>query len=251
MYCRPGMILNPETLRCVKTTSHIARDLVRRGVIADYLVPVQPRKTMRRYNMPAPCRPDQERNPLTGRCKKINRKTYRQPVYQNMRQPVYQNPYQHPVKPQLYPITKAYQNPRQVAFDRRQLSEPSEVVPRGTATVAPIGATMDWIRGNCRNSHDPLTGSKFSHINPYELQNVVRLHDKTCVAAQPLHYKVAAEHSNGQEATLPSNPGRVMSTADFNALRTAMRRRNPGYKIPTRKQQSEWKQQQQWQPRWF
>lgn len=72
MYCPPGSILNPETLRCVKTTSHIARDLVQRGIIADYLIPPV-RRTYRRHPQRKPCRPNQYRHPVTGRC----RKTYR------------------------------------------------------------------------------------------------------------------------------------------------------------------------------
>jgi hypothetical protein len=74
MYCPPGSILNPETLRCVKNSSHIARNLVQRGVIADYLVPIH-RRTYRRHPQRKPCRPDQHRNSVTGRCRKTYRST--------------------------------------------------------------------------------------------------------------------------------------------------------------------------------
>ena len=76
---------------------------------------------------------------------------------------------------------------------------------------------------------DPLTGLP---INP---QTAVQLHDGTCVAAEPLHYKVASDHRSGRPATIPGNPRRLMNTEDFAALRTMMRYRNPAYKVPALK----------------
>jgi len=213
MSCPPGMILNPRTLRCIKASSRIARNLVQEGVIADYFVPQAPRKTYTRRRGPAPCRPDQERNPLTGRCRKITRSKFRQT-----------------------------QNYRKTFMPRRQLSEGPARLPVGVATVAPMGADLGWIRNNCRNQQDPLTGVPFSYTNPYELQDTIRLHDRTCVAAQPLHYKVAAEHKMGRAATLPGHSGRYMTQSDLEALRSAMRRRIPAYKLPGRMQQTQHQQ---------
>lgn len=139
------------------------------------------------------------------------------------------NPYARTMKRQ-----NINRNPYQ--FSRRQLSEPPVRLPRGTSTVAPLGASMDWINSNCRNQQDALTGAYFAYANPYELQDVVRLHDRTCVGAQQLHYKVAAEHAAGRAATNPGKQGSQMTTEDFDALRSAMRRYNPAYKIPGRKQ---------------
>ena len=255
MACPPGMVLNPETLRCVRTTSRIAQELVRRGVIADYLVPPpqrgyrqgQGQRQRQRHQGPQPCRPDQVRNPLTGRCKKIARVTVRQPRGQNPYQYQYQqNPTPYQYQPIPTPIPIPYQYPRATKrqnrnrnpyqFSRRQLTEPPLRLPRGTSTAAPIGASMDWIRSNCRNQHDALTGTDFAYTNQYELQDVVRLHDRTCVSAQQLHNKVAAEHAAGRPATLPANHRSQMTTEDLAALRSAMRRYNPAYKIPSRRQ---------------
>lgn len=202
MSCPPGTILNPRTLRCIRASSRIAQELAQEGVIANYLVAPQ-RKTLRRPKGPAPCRPDQERNPVTGRCRKA--RTYRQ------------------AKP-VYPFGQ-----------RRQLSEGR--VRHG------MGASPDWIRSHCRNQNDALTGAPFAYMSPYELQDIVRLHDRTCVGAQPLHYKVAGDHSAGRMATLPGHSGQPLTQGDLDALRNAMRRRNPAYKIPSRRQQ--------WNPRFY
>lgn len=117
MSCPPGQILNPRTLRCIKTTSRIAQDLVNQGVIADYLVPAYYRKTYRQPRVRKPCRIDQQRNPATGRCRRVQ--TYKQPLNQ-----------------------------------RRQLSEPPAHIPAGMVTVAPLGAGPGWIQNNCRNPYD-------------------------------------------------------------------------------------------------
>jgi hypothetical protein len=47
--------------------------------------------------------------------------------------------------------------------------------------------------------------------------------------------KVAAEHKEGKVATMPGDPSTAMTLDDFTALRNAMRRRNPEYKLPARK----------------
>ena len=219
MSCPPGTILNPRTLRCIRSNSRIAHNLVQEGVLANYLV-APLRKTFRRQGprVPTPCRPDQQRNPITGRCRKINNRTYKRKLYS-------------PPPPAPY----GHQNPigHQIPFQqRRTRSEGPARLSRRAAAVAPMGTNMDWIRTNCRNQQDPLTGAQFAYMNPYDLQDVVRLHDRTCVGAQPLHYKVAGEHGAGRPATLPGHSGWQLKREDFDALRGAMRRQNPGYKIP-------------------
>ena len=231
MSCPPGMILNPRTLRCIRSNSRIAHDLVQEGVIADYLV-APARKTYRQRGprVPAPCRPDQQRNPITGRCKKINNRTYKRKLYSPPPPPAFQQKihYGHQI-PIGHQIPVGHQIPFQ---QRRMLSEGPARLGRRAATVAPMGVNMDWVRTNCRNQQDPLTGAQFAYMNPYDLQDVVRLHDRTCVGAQPLHYKVAGEHGAGRPATLPGHSGWQLKQEDFDALRGAMRRQNPGYKIP-------------------
>jgi hypothetical protein len=93
------------------------------------------------------------------------------------------------------------------------------------------------MRQNCRNNRDPITGITFSSADTLALQEVLRLHDRTCTLAAPLDKKVAADHKSGTIATIPGDPSTPMTLDDFAALRDTMRRRNPAYKIPARKHQ--------------
>ena len=96
---------------------------------------------------------------------------------------------------------------------------------------------LGWVSTNCRNPADPLTGIPFTHAEPAALQELVRLHNGTCAFATPLDSHVAEQHKRGALATLPDDSRRHMTLEDFKALRDAMRRHTPGYKIPGRKHQ--------------
>ena len=66
------------------------------------------------------------------------------------------------------------------------------------------------------------------------LQEVVRLHNRTCVQAPQLDRYVSGEHKKGNLAAIPGTQ-EPMTHDDFRALRDTMRRTNPGYKIPGRR----------------
>ena len=92
----------------------------------------------------------------------------------------------------------------------------------------------DWANTNCINSRDPITGRDFKTLDSTALQELIRLHNRTCALATGLNDRVYAQHMAGQVATLPDGSAH-MTLDDFTALRAAMRRRNPAYKIPGRK----------------
>jgi len=120
---------------------------------------------------------------------------------------------------------------------RRATSEPSNVVPIGTAKSAPLAdrqTVTSWIDQNCRNQHDLLTHHSFERMPTQNLQEIVRLHTRACVRAAPLDQYVAAEHRKGNIAIIP-NTNEPMTGDDFRALRDTMRRTNPGYTIPSRR----------------
>ena len=149
--------------------------------------------------MRVPCGPDQERNPITGRC----RKTRRQPNI------------------------------------RRTTSEGSATLPVGTTGVAPLTtreAILGWAYTNCKNDRDPITGTEWTTADAATLQDIIRLHNRTCLSATHLNDRVAAEHKAGRVAIIPGDGGHL-TLDDFKALREAMRRRIPAYKIPARKHQ--------------
>jgi hypothetical protein len=120
---------------------------------------------------------------------------------------------------------------------RRATSEPSNVIPMGTAKSAPLADRQTvgaWIGQNCKNQHDLLTRESFDRLPTQSLQEVVRLHNRTCVQAGHLDRYVALEHKKGSLAAIP-NTNEPMTQDDFRALRDTMRRTNPGYKIPGRR----------------
>lgn len=227
MSCPPGSVLNPRTLRCVRGTGKTARRLIQRGNIADFFgyPQTQYRRTVRQPRIAAAfgvgprtyCPTGYEHNPTTGRCIKIGGKTHAK----------------------LYPQVKQPQ-PVQEQELRRTSSEGPLRLPLGSAGVAPLAdkpIILDWARQQCRNDRDPISGIHFAAAEAAALQDIVRLHERTCTLSGPLHAKVAAEHKANHVATIPGNPSDHMTLDDFNALRDSMRRHNPAYKIPGRKHQ--------------
>lgn len=260
MSCPPGTALNPYSLHCVKLTGRKARELVRLGALnpVAYQQPYHPfwdqrpvapparavtRKANRgargvgafgMYAGPAPRQPQaprvtaaaapalftgttmmcpagSNRNPTTGRCIKIGGRTYK----------------------------RVHPAPIALAVQRRELTEGPITLPVGTAAVAPLGddaTVVGWARDNCANNADPISKVPFASAETAALQEMIRLHNRTCVTASLLHSKVAAEHKAGAIATIPGSDTHL-TLDDFKALRDAMRRRDPGYKIPGRKHQ--------------
>ena len=263
--CPPGTILNPRTYRCVTGAGRVARRLAAAGEIAEaevgyaaalapYYAPVRRTRRAPRQEAPVPlasyyapakpaplapyyapakpspyyapvppkpvllapppplvsCGPGQQRNPQTGRCIRVGGRTYKR--------------IQAPVPPAPAPPA-----PRRATSDAP--------LPVGTATTVPLAdrKTMaDWANTNCINSRDPITGRDFKTLDSTALQELIRLHNRTCALATGLNDRVYAQHMAGQVATLPDGSAH-MTLDDFTALRAAMRRRNPAYKIPGRK----------------
>lgn len=165
-----------------------------------------------------PCPPGTQRNPDTGRCIKIGGRTFKRVLAP-------------PAQPKPAPTRQEI---------RRTSSEPAPRLPVGTAAVAPLAdrsTILGWATGNCTQQRDALTGIPLTSIDAAALQQLIRLHDGTCVLAPPLHTKAAAQHREGKPATLPTDPSSHMTLDDFKALRTAMRRTNPAYKLPPRRRQ--------------
>jgi len=174
------------------------------------------------------CPPGTQRNPRTGRCIKEGGDIYKA-VYGVQVQPP-----RMPVQPQVQPQQQQQVRPQ---VPVRPPSEGKIALPIGSASPAPLNNPLSWMRQNCRNNRDPITGITFSSADTLALQEVLRLHDRTCTLAAPLDKKVAADHKSGTIATIPGDTSTPMTLDDFAALRDTMRRRNPAYKIPARKHQ--------------
>lgn len=275
MACPPGSVLNPRSYKCVQASGRVARGLLQEGVIADanigyagfapYYQRVKQTRKAQKQKQPvgfpaafAPyygaekaakpiaqpatqCAPGMTRNPRSGRCIAVGGKTYKRlyvpapapgPVYAPVYAPAYVPAYAPPAyAPPPAPAIK--QPPRRTTSD-----EPARL-PVGTATVIPLAdrqTMLDWTNANCINTRDAVTGRDFKAQDASTLQEVIRLHNRTCVLATGMNDRIYAQHTAGQVATLPDGSAH-MTLDDFTALRAAMRRRNPAYKIPGRKHQ--------------
>lgn len=266
MSCPPGTVFNPRTLRCIKAEARRAHQLIRAGEVvpvagaappwlpryAEPFPQIMRRRTHRAAAKPpaiaedlfavpraqkirllgrhlfrtpteghAPtCGPGEELNPVTRRCIKIGGRTFKRihrPAPPVLKVPVLDKP------------------------TRPLLSSPSEGpvrLPLGTAAVAPLGdrqTVLGWAAENCKNAVDPLSGTVLVNADTTALQELIRLHDRTCTLATPLNTQVAADHKAGRIAAVPDAPTQPLTLDDFRALRDAMRRRNPAYKVPQRK----------------
>lgn len=261
MACPPGMVLNPHTLRCISSRGRIAKELVKAGNIdagelryGVGLAPLRLRRTQKAPRSPAfyayqpgprpalvampphttlqiNCPPGYEQNPRTGRCIRIGGRTYKR-VY---REPALPLPAQLPQRPAPPPIPLGAPVAR-----RRALSEdPPVTVPECAAAAPPLAdrrSTLAWIADNCQNAVDPLTRTPFLSAPTDKLQEVLRLHNGTCTFATPLNTLVAAEHKAGRIVPIPGATDRTpLSLDDFRVLRDTMRRRDPAYKLPSRR----------------
>ena len=260
MSCPPGTVLNPRTLRCVKLTGRTAQKLINEGSLPNSYAygPPAPRATVRRPRTPTiasifgagagsggaaeptyraptapvlrmdevvPCPPGMNRNPSTGRCIKVGGRTYKRA----------KAPATAIAIPAPLPVATAAAEVLRVAS-----SEAPPHLPVGTSGVVPLGdrrSMLAWLTDNCTNDRDPLTGQRFITAHPEYLQQAIRLSNRTCTTGPALNAKVTAEHRSGDVATIPGDATSHMTLDDFKALRAAMRRRDPAYKIPPRKHQ--------------
>jgi hypothetical protein len=246
MACPPGMVLNPQTLRCISSRGRIAKELVRGGVIdagelrygvglgtrrqtqkaprspALYAYEPGPRPALVALPQPRACPLGYEQNPQTRRCIRTGGRTFKR---------IYQGAPLAPAAPRL---------PMGAVLPRRVLSEkPPAVLPEGAPAAAPLTdrrSTLAWVADNCRNAVDPLTRAPFLSSTTDSLQEVIRLHDGTCTFATPLNTLISAEHKAGRIVPIPGATDRTpLSLEDFRVLRDTMRRRDPAYKLPARR----------------
>jgi hypothetical protein len=229
MSCPPGTILNPRTSRCIKKTGKVAKELVQAGYITEWNIGINyrppsrtERKTRRNRNqnrknvvlappVRRPCPPGKLRNPDTGRCITKGGDLYHKLQLEENVAP----------RTETMPIPAA--------------------LPVGSASVVPLAersTLLAWISATCKNKEDPLRKKLFEEATDEELHEVIRLHNGKCFFASSLHDHIVEQHKHGTIATIPAEDKDTHLTLDdFHSLRTAMRRKNPGYKLPSRKHQ--------------
>jgi len=227
--------MNPATLRCVRLTGRRGQEIVQRGVDLlpqqlmvmgnpYFLRPRRDRAVTRRNSRHQqetprnqqkapkqlwPCPPGSTRNPRTRRCVKMGGRIYKKLVA----------PLQQPVP------TLQQQLQRPIGNRRRQSSAPLNL-PQGIAGVIPLTDPHTWLAANCTNHR------AFAKADAATLQNIIRLHNRQCVVATRLNDYITAKQSTGAVPTLPGTQT-PLTPADFDALKAAMRRRNPAYQLPS------------------
>lgn len=190
-----------------------------------------------------PCPPGTTRNPRTRRCIKMTGRTFKRvfpPAAPNTGRADGRLDLAPAPAPAPAPIRPApIRIPRPIPA-ARTYSEESIALPVGSAAAAPFGdrsSILEWADVNCVNSRDPLTNTDIAEAPLDALQGLVRTHDGQCTFAPALHSHVARIHKTGDVATLPADRSTHMTLDDFRALRDAMRRGEPSYKIPGRRRQ--------------
>jgi hypothetical protein len=250
MQCPPGLILNKRTLRCVLPTGRVGRELYAEGDVRNaeikqainmfqygiprrtrknyqpriqsqnpYYVPVQTKPARQLYAPPyvqpalfperhtrKACPPGYERNELTQRCIKIGAGTYKK---------------LHPVAPA--PFVSPMTNSDRLA-----------VGLSGAAPMEDKESILKWVNKNCKFYKDSITGKNIEDYDLAALQNLVRIHDGSCTLGSKLNDRIVEQHKANKIATLPYTNAH-MTLGDFKAVKEAMRRTNPGYKIPARR----------------
>lgn len=247
--------MNKRTLRCVLPTGRVGRELYAEGDVRNAeikyalnLAPYRmPRKTRRNiyqprlhtqnpyhipfqvtqrvqppyqiplYQRPIPtlfpqrqtrkaCPPGYERNEQTQRCIKIGAGTYKK---------------LHPPAPAPYvsPMTN---------------SDRLAVGLSGPAPMEDKESILQWVNKNCKFYKDSITGKTIEDYDLASLQNLVRIHDGSCTLASKLNDRIVEQHKANKVATLPYTNAH-MTLGDFKAVKEAMRRTVPGYKIPARR----------------
>jgi hypothetical protein len=258
MACPPGMVLNPQTLRCISSRGRIAKELVKAGAIdagelrygvglgarrqtqkaprspALYAYEPGPRPalvTLPQQQQGRACPLGYEQNPRSGRCIRTGGRTFKR-IYEGAAHVPFLAP-PAPAAPRL-PMGAGAVLPRRVLSEK-----PPAVLPEGMPAVAPLTdrrSILAWIANNCRNAVDPLTRASFLTSSTENLQEALRLHDGTCTFATPLNALITTEHKAGRIVPIPGATDRTpLSLEDFRVLRDTMRRRDPAYKLPARR----------------
>ena len=253
MSCPLGTFRNPETGKCILVHGEVAKDLVKRGIVNPYLLgpalafapqvqPMQPMQPVQQapvqYKSPCAnkiCELGHTCNPITGRCRKLYRNTVKQPIGRFVPALQVKGPCLNKVCG-LGQECNPYTGRCRKIQERKTVRHPyvsGKGQGQGQAQVAPFldrESILGWAYANCRNTIDPITKKPFASQS--QLTDMIRLHTGTCTLASGLHAKVAAERKAGRIGTIPGDPQTHMTADDFNALRDAMRRSNPAYKVP-------------------
>ena len=236
--CPPGLVFNPQTLRCVKVGGRIGKRLApiaseERGWTtrkndfysrAESYVPKLLRNFTRSVtsqsrlpelltrgrgsptrSIPVTfedrCPVGKILNPATGKCVKVGGRVQR--------------------KIQRAPTEGEGRGPP-ILYTRK-----ASKIPQGNRE-----AMRNWISTQCANSEEPFTGKNLRAMSEGEMSSIIRTSAGTCLRAEYLDQHIRHEREKGKDVVDPLNPRRQLTLSNMDILGRVARRVLPDYRIP-------------------
>lgn len=228
--CPPGLVFNPNTLRCVKAEGRrgkrlqsipafqrtrvaavpvydalpeFARSLTRSFTQSRRPTFSPPTFTRRLSNNSDGCPEGKILNPATGKCVKVGgrvqRRIDRGPLGDDESRDV-----------------------RVPMFYTRKASK----IPLGQREVM-----RNWISSQCSNSEEPFTGKNLKAMTENEMSSLIRTSAGTCLRAEYLDRHIRHERERGREVMDPVAP-RKLTLSNMDILGRVVRRVVPDYRVP-------------------
>lgn len=233
--CPPGLVFNPNTLRCVKAEgrrgkrlqavpafqgTHVAavpvynalpefaRSLTRSftqsrlpSLRDEFRLPVF---TRRQSNAGDRCPEGKILNPATGKCVKVGGRVQR----------------------------RINRGPLGDEDETRERSVPMLYTRK--ASKIPLGqreSMRNWISTQCANSEEPFTGKNLRAMTENEMSSLIRTSAGTCLRAEYLDRHIRHERERGREVMDPIAP-RKLTLSNMDILGRVVRRVVPDYRVP-------------------
>lgn len=228
--CPPGLVFNPNTLRCVKAEGRrgkrlqsvpafqrtrvaavpvydalpeFARSLTRSFTQSRRPTFTLPTFTRRLSNNSDGCPEGKILNPATGKCVKVGGRVQRR---------IDRSPLGEDESRDL----------RVPMFYTRKASK----IPLGQREVM-----RNWISSQCSNSEEPFTGKNLKAMAENEMSSLIRTSAGTCLRAEYLDRHIRHERERGREVMDPVAP-RKLTLSNMDILGRVVRRVVPDYRVP-------------------
>ena len=237
--CPPGLVFNPQTLRCVKVGGRIGKRLApivseeagwttrknnfmsRAGSYVPKLLRNFTRSVTTQSRLPElltqrsqptrsipvtyenRCPVGKILNPATGKCVKVGGRVQR--------------------KIQRVPTAGEGEGRGPPILYTRKASK----IPEGGRE-----AMRNWISTQCANSEEPFTGKNLRAMTEGEMSSIIRTSAGTCLRAEYLDQHIRHEREKGKDVVDPLNPRRQLTLSNMDILGRVARRILPDYRIP-------------------
>ena len=236
--CPPGLVFNPNTLRCVKAEGRRGKRLqavpafqnTRAPSLERLAVPVYdalpefaksltrsmtqsrlpeiktqfqlPTFTRRQSQNTNRCPEGKILNPETGKCVKVGGRVQR----------------------------RLEQRPRDDIEEERNVP----ILYTRKASKIPVGqreSMRNWISTHCSNSEEPFTGKNLRSMTDNEMSSLIKTSAGTCLRAEYLDHHIRHEREKGREVMDPVAQ-RKLTLSNMDVLGRVVRRVVPDYRIP-------------------